>query len=297
MPKAMHQKVLLITATSFLGKKLYQILSSEFTVIGTYHASSKGMQGLVPLDITRETDVTRCIIQHNPDIVVVTAAMSNVDACEQQKEQCHALQVQGIQNIAQQCSQRKLVYFSTDFVFDGEKGNYTEDDQPNPQSYYASTKREGEKIVQGIKDHLICRVAVLYGYDADNPKFINQVIQSLRKHASVKAITDQFRTPTLIDEIAEAVLKLLQKDATGIYHVVGEDRLSFYEMAHSVAEVFSLDARLIQPVNAAQLKQIASRPRDSSLCIERLKSEGIFMSSFKQGLFKLKTQMEGCKTT
>ncbi|MBD3313750.1 dTDP-4-dehydrorhamnose reductase [Candidatus Woesearchaeota archaeon] len=286
-------KVLVTGAAGFLGTKIMQTLKNDLELVGT---DRQGKEGYQIMDITDRNEVISVIGKEKPDAVIHCAAMTDVDASETEKEKARKINVEGASNVVDACEQygSTIVYISTDFIFEGDRGGYKEEDEPNPLSYYAKTKLEAENIVrQRSSDYLIIRPEVLYGYNGNRSErsFTIWVYDNLKKGNHINVVDDQYNTPTLIDDIAEAISKLLKKDSKGIYHVAGPERLSRYEMAVKLAEVFGFDKNLIKPITSDKLKQKAKRPKDSSLDTEKLKKEGINMHTFEQGLRIMKGQM------
>ena len=290
-------KILITGAAGFLGKKLRSILEKKFSfeVICT-DRSGNSETGCVKMDITDAEKVMNVITNIKPDAVIHCAAMSDVDGCEDNKKLAMTINRDGSANIAEACNaiDALMVHISTDFVFDGAKGNYAEDDEPNPLSYYAKTKLEGENAVKK-KAHkfIIIRPEVLYGYNGDGSErsFTIWVHDNLKAGKEIRVVDDQFNTPTLIDDLAMAIGKLIKKNKLGIWHVAGPERLSRYEMAVQLAEVFGYDASLIKRIKSSELKQKALRPLDSSLNTEKLNKAGISMHGFREGLAIMKGQM------
>ena len=288
-------KILITGAAGFLGKKLITILSKDkaVTLIPTDRVGNK----VEKMDITDKEEVMCVFAAHKPDVAIHCAAMSDVDGCEDQKERAMAINRDGTANVVEACNAADalLVHISTDFVFDGRKGGYAEEDKPHPLSYYAKTKYEGEKRVRNRSSKwMVVRPEVLYGYNGDGSErsFTIWVYDSLKAGKNIRVVDDQFNTPTLIDDIAIAIGKLIKKDARGIWHVAGPDRLSRYGMAVILADEFKYDKRLIIPIKTSELRQKALRPQDSSLNTEKLKRAGILMHKFREGVRIMKGQME-----
>ncbi len=281
-------KILITGAHGLLGTKLMKILSKKFDVIGTDIKDSD-----YQLDISIKKKVIVLFNKIKPDIIIHCAAYTDVDGCEINKKQAYNVNVIGTKNIAKasELINAKLMYISTDFVFDGKKGNYNEKDKPNPLSYYAQTKYEGEKFVREHPNHLIARSSVLYGYnhENDNFNFTKWIIDSLKEGKQLRIVTDQINSPTLIDDIAYALIKLFDKN--GIYNVVGPEAMSRYGFAVKIAEVFGFDKKLITPITSKEFPQKAVRPKDVSLDISKIKKLGIKMSNVKKGAMKIKKQM------
>lgn len=284
------KKVLIIGASGFLGNKLREVFSKEFQVYGTYY--SNPIKDLIQLDIRDEVKVNGLIEEINPDIILLTAAITNVDLCEKDRDLAEAVNHKGVETIVKYSKNRKLIYYSTDSVFDGEKGDYKEEDIPSPLNHYSKTKLLGEETVKTIKNHLILRTCMLYSDQAESPKFINWLIRSLREDKKVNVAVDLAATPTLIDDLAQATLALVKSDKEGIYHASGATALSCYEMAMKIVDVFKYDKSLIFQCKNEDLKREARRPKNSSLNISKLEKEGILMSGFEQGMRKIKESLK-----
>lgn len=284
-------KVLIVGASGFLGTKMLKVLGQKFDVYGTY--ASRKKEGLTYLDVTDVEQVTDTISEHGPDVTIYAGGLTNVDSCQVDKDVAWKFNVTGTTNLVDACKKSKFIYISTDFVFDGLHGNYSERDEPNPVNYYGRTKFEGEKIAKQLPDHLTLRVARLYGYNGkgDKTNFVRFVVDSLRAKKPVKAVSDQYGCPTLIDDIAAAAAELIKKDKKGIYHCCGSERTSMYDFARTVADVFKLNAGLITPITTNELEQVAKRPTDASLNISKLNKTGIKMSDVRTGLLKMREAM------
>jgi dTDP-4-dehydrorhamnose reductase len=241
------------------------------------------------IDITKP-EIVRYIEKVTPDIVIHCAAFTNVDLCETRREKAWLTNVTGTENVVTACTaiHAKVVYISTDFVFDGTGRMYTEEDSPNPINYYGKTKLEGEKIVQEMDDYIIVRTSVLYGWH--HPlNFVTWVLNELQNEKNIRIVTDQYTCPTLADNLAEVVLELCEKDVTGLYHVTGTERISRYDFAKKIADVFGLDASFMTPVKSEDLAQKAPRPKDSSLSTQKIKAIiDTPLLSVKEGLQEMK---------
>lgn len=282
----MQERVLIIGANGLLGTALMRNLSEEFSVTGTYHACPAA--GLIPLDIVDAKEVERVITEIDPAIVLLPAAATDVDRCERDHAFAEAVNVRGAANVVACCARRKLVYYSTDSVFSGERGDYRETDQLGPVNYYSETKVRAEEIVRHVPQHLILRTAMLYGSRRDSPRFINWLIRNLAAGRAVPVATDLSANPTLIDDLTHATRELLRKNRIGTYHVAGATPLDCYTMAHTVATVFGFDPTLIVPKTAAELGRAAKRPKNPTLNIGKLEAEGIRMSTFAAGLQRVR---------
>jgi dTDP-4-dehydrorhamnose reductase len=247
------------------------------------------------VDIVNKEQVLSIFRKLRPNAVIHAAAETNVDKCETQKERALNVNVKGTQNVAEACDEvgAKLVHISTDYVFDGEKGHYKEEDKPNPISYYGLTKLEGERqVVAHCRNYVILRTSVLYGWHPWKQNFATLVISQLRQNKEISVVEDHYNTPTLADNLAEMILQALQRDLKGLYHASGSERISRYEFAKKIAESFQLDSNLIQSAKMSQLAAwIAKRPRDSSLSTDKIRKQLRTRSlNITEGLDRMKTE-------
>jgi len=277
-------KILVIGGGGQLGSKILLRAGQRYDLYTTYMTRMPlADQGKAyRVDKTDRNSISQAIEKCVPDVVIDTAALHNVDYCETHKDEAKAVNLLGTKNVAEACSEIgvKMVFVSTDYVFDGKKGDYKEDDPTNPVNYYGISKLDGEKAVQQTcENHIIVRPSVIYSWipssqlESSSGKPLNFAMwltQKLEKKEPVNIVTDQYGSPTLADSLAEAILKMCEEDITGLYHVAGKDRLSRYEFAIKLAEEMGYDQSLIHPIETSQLRQVASRPMDSSLNIEKI---------------------------
>ncbi len=308
-------KKILITGTNgLLGQKLvYNLIKREdvqviATSVGANRLLKKTGYVYESLDITSKTELEKIFSKYNPDVVINTAAMTNVDACETKQEECWALNVIAVQNIVNVLENSSplergrgevkplLIHLSTDFIFDGEKGTeYLETDTPNPQSYYALSKFESEKIVQKSKiNWAIVRTIIIYGI-VDNMSRTNIVLwakDALTKGQKINVVDDQFRSPTLAEDLAAGCISIADKGATGIYHMSGKETMSILELVYKVAEFWKLDKSLVNPIKSNTLNQAAKRPPYTGFVIDKAKHDlGYNPHSFVEGLEILDKQL------
>jgi dTDP-4-dehydrorhamnose reductase len=203
-----------------------------------------------------------------PEIIINCAAYSDVDACEDNHELADRMNIELPANLLKYSSAR-LVHYSSDYVFNGENGPYSESDQPDPINYYGRTKLESEKLLQNSgRDYLIVRTNVLYGL-ANNvrPNFITWLVDCLKQHKPVSIVTDQYNNPTYAGNLAEASIEALDLGLTGILHIGGADYLSRYDTALLTAKALNLNVKLIGRTSSDQLRQKARRPAKGGLNI------------------------------
>ncbi|MGQ0829172.1 MAG: SDR family oxidoreductase [Bacteroidota bacterium] len=301
------KKILITGSNGLLGQKLiYTLLNrKDVEVI----ASSVGANRLIKqngyqyesLDITNKKEVEKIISKYKPDVVINTAAMTNVDACETKREECRALNVTAVQHIVDAISSSSpathLIHLSTDFIFDGKKGSeYIETDKPNPESYYALSKYEAEKVLEKSKiKWAIARTIIVYGI-VDNMSRSNIVLwakDALTKGQKINVVDDQFRAPTLAEDLAGGCILIADKGVTGIYHLSGPDTFSVLELVYQVADFWKLDRSLITPSKSDTLNQAAKRPPRTGFIIDKARKElGYHPHSFTEGLAFLDRQLK-----
>jgi dTDP-4-dehydrorhamnose reductase len=231
-----------------------------------------------------------------PDVIVNCAAITNVDACETERELAWKVNVGGVENIveAAQRTGATVVHVSSDYVFDGRNGPYTEEDRPEPLSYYGKSKLAGENILRASGlPYLIARTMILYGFAPGvKANFVLWLIQSLEKGTPVRIVDDQIGNPTLADDLAYGIIRGLDLGKTGIFNIAGRDIASRYDFALRIARAFALDESLITPIKTAQLRQPAPRPLKSGLITLKAEVElGISPSTIEQGLAVVKNQI------
>jgi dTDP-4-dehydrorhamnose reductase len=269
-------KLLITGASGLLGTKLCEIALRRNHEVYSAYSQHRPLHGtpvkLNILDLKAEQQILDKI---KPQGVVHAAALTDVDKCEMEKELAWKINVEATTNLAQLCKEHDafLVYVSTDYVFDGEKGMYKEMDGPAPINHYGLTKLKGEEAVQTLDKYCIARGSVIYGSTPATGKtnFALWLLDKLRKKEEVKIITDQWNSPTLNVSMAEMILQILEKRVNGIFHLAGATRLSRYEFAEHLAETFNLDPKYIKPVQSEHVKWIAQRPKDSSLDVSKAK--------------------------
>ena len=268
---------ILVTGTNgLLGSKIVKLAEQSFEVIPTHH-TRPSFKGSIKMDMTNSAEVSQVVANTKPDLVLHVAAETGVDKCEKNRDEAWRINAEGTKSIAAACGKlgSKLIYVSTDYVFDGEKGLYVETDRPNPLNYYGWTKLKGEEFVaEYCQNYSIARTSVLYGWHEWKVNFARWVIESLKRKEPIVVVDDHYNSPTLADNLAEVLLELAQADLVGIYHTAGSERISRYNFAVEIAKKFDLDVSMIAPVKMNELKMwIAKRPRDSSLCINKAQKQ------------------------
>lgn len=292
------QRVMIIGAAGLLGQYLSaKAVERGLDVTATFNRIRPEQKEvpLVHLDITDPDAVDTVISRASPDVVFLPSALTNVDHCETHPQQAWAVNAEGTFNVASACKNvgARLLYVSTDYVFNGEKGEkYYEFDTPDPISVYAQTKLEGERLALDASRHnIVARVSVLYGWNrvSDKTNFVTWTIHQLRRGSETNLFGDQSVTPTYAPNAAEIMITMAQENGTGLYHVAGPNCLSRYEMGLQIAETFGLDASLCKKVRTEDVALPAKRGKVTCLDINRVQAEfNITTSSFAAGLADMK---------
>jgi dTDP-4-dehydrorhamnose reductase len=303
-------KILITGSNGLLGQKLvYKLrgfpeIKCIATALGTNRLVEQSGYSFESLDITDQKNVEEIFTKHKPDVVINTAAMTNVDACESQRELCWLLNTTAVANQVKTLEQLKkihpnyqphFIHLSTDFIFDGTHGPLDENAQPNPLSYYAESKLASEKIVQAASiDWAIARTVLVYGI-VDNMSRSNIVLwvkANLEQGKTINVVDDQFRTPTLAEDLADGCILIAQKRAKGIYNISGKDFYSILELAHIVADYYQLDKSLIRPSKSTDIKQPAQRPPITGFIIDKARKDLNYEPhSFIEGIKILEEQI------
>jgi len=267
-------KLLITGASGLLGHKVAQLaLKKNHEVHSIYKEHPTNLGNPIKLDLTDQSEVFKAISRLNPEVVIHAAAYTDVDGCEVNKDSAWKVNAEATKHIAMASTSisAHLIYVSTDYIFDGENGLYSEDDSPNPINYYGYTKLKGEELVkEHAKEWCIARASVIYGWDrAHKPNFATWLINNLNQRREVKILMDQYVSPTLNTNLAEMLLEIAERRITGILHTAGATRVSRQEFALKLAEVFNLNMDLIKSAKMNEMPWKAKRPKDSSLNVSR----------------------------
>lgn len=290
------KKILLTGSNGLLGQKLVSLLSNKPDI--QLFASAKGNNRLpfhdgytyLALDVTNEKEVQTTFDNIKPDVVIHTAAMTNVDQCETEKELCTVMNVEAVKYLVNACQKNDtfLIHLSTDFIFDGLAGPYDENAMPNPISFYGESKLAAEKVIIASKiKWAIARTVLVYGIVADMSRtnIILWVKKSLENGKKINVVTDQFRTPTLAEDLAIGCWQIAENESVGIFNISGKDLLTPYEMAIKTADYFGLDKTLITQADSSTFSQPAKRPPRTGFIIDKATSLiGYKPHSFDEGI-------------
>ncbi len=275
------KRILIVGSNGMLGQRLteYFLAKEEVELL----ASSAEDESFIPgvafrkIDITHKEEVKKIINDFYPDVIINTAAYTNVDGCESNRELAWGVNVTGVANLthyAWACDAH-MIHISSDYVFDGENGPYTENDMVHPVSYYGRTKLASENTLRGSGVFgTIIRTNVLYGpAKYGRPDFVKWVVNSLREGKTIRIVTDQINNPTYIDDLVSAILRIVDYTKEGLYHIGGKEFLSRFDFTLRIADFFGLDKNLILPIKTAELNQAAKRPLKSGLITLKAESE------------------------
>ena len=299
----MFEKVLVTGGNGLLGTKMVGLLLSEgrrpISASLEPDATNRflGEFPYFEVDITDGKEVIELFRRTQPEAVVHTAAFTAVDACETQKELSWQVNVVGTANVARACKEMgaRLVHISTEYVFDGERGPYTEEDMPHPISHYGLTKLESEKAVRECcSNWAIARTTVLFGHSPNvRPSFVAWLVDKLSKGERVRVVDDQVGSPTLADNLAQMLLALLDSNCRDVYNTVGDSIIDRYTFSLAVADLFGLDPKLIDRIKTRELNQPAPRPLKAGLLMDKFKRDfpGVQVLTVEQALLELKRQM------
>ena len=268
-------RFLITGASGLLGSKVAEkaILEGHEVYSGfNQHEARTGIP--VKLNLTTQENITKVFNLSKPEIVVHAGAITNVDKCEENKQLAWNVNVDGTKRIVELSRENKafLIYVSTDYVFSGKKGMYTETDETKPINHYGTTKLEGEKIVHNhMPEWCIARPSVIYGSvpAAGKINFALWVLDKLKKGEQIKIITDQCISPTFNTNLAEMIIEVAQRRLTGIYHLAGATPINRYDFACLLAETFNLDKKLVKPAKSEEMNWNAERPKNTSLNVDK----------------------------
>jgi dTDP-4-dehydrorhamnose reductase len=280
-------KALIIGSSGALGKVLFNDLSKHFEVYGTY--KEKRLDGLIKLDIARKNEVKSLIEEIKPSLIVILSAKTNVEECEKNKEECDLINFKSVENILDVSEGKKIVFISTDAIFDGEKEIYSEEDSPNPQNNYGNSKLLAEKvIISKSRDYLIIRTSRLFGENCG--KFINKILENLKNGKEVFVPKENYGNFTYIPSLSKVITDLILNKKKGIYHACGEKKTSLEEAAFKIAEIFNLDQSLIHLVDKDYFNKVVKRP-SVVLDTNKLKKENLEVTGLEEGLRKFKNPL------
>jgi dTDP-4-dehydrorhamnose reductase len=297
------KKILITGSNGLLGQKLIDLYlkNNDVKLIATARGINRyptddGYEYAI-MDITSFEQVQEVIKKYKPHCIINTAAMTNVDQCEEDMVGAENLNINAVSHLIDAANQvdAHFIQLSTDFIFDGKAGPYKEDDEPNPLSFYGKTKLEAEKIIRTKSNKWsIIRTILVYGivHDMSRSNIVLWAKNALEKGQPLKIVDDQFRSPTLAEDLAIGCQLVEQKEAEGIYNISGKDQMSIVSLVERVADYFQLDKSSIERVSSSTLNQPAKRPPITGFNLERsIKELGYNPHSFEEGIELLMRQL------
>jgi dTDP-4-dehydrorhamnose reductase len=293
------KRILVVGSNGMLGQRAWSFFSKKENIAllacSVEDESVCSGADYVSCDLTIRDDIKKIILDFYPDFVINAAAFTNVDKSESDREMAWKINVKGVEYLAEACRiiDAHLVHISSDYIFDGTNGPYSEKAKPNPLGYYGRTKLASENALKiSGAFNTILRTNVLYGIADSRPDFVRWVVSSVRSGKPIKIVTDQFNNPTFIDDLVQAISKIIEYKKQGIYNIGGKEFLSRFEFTNIIADFFNLNKELISPIQTEELKQPAKRPLKSGLITLKAESEiGYRPHSITEALSKMKKEL------
>jgi dTDP-4-dehydrorhamnose reductase len=289
----MAGKVMIIGGTGLVGNALMRAWKAQGAEVSaaTYHCHASG--SFLQLDMQEEAKVRALLNQWKPDVVAVPAANPYVDYCELHPEETRRVNVDGTLNVARACREigARMIFYSSDYVFDGVKGVYTEEDAPCPINEYGRQKAEAERgVLAADPRNLVIRTSGAYGWQWEPKNLVLQICSKLANGEVMRLADDIRYNPTYVENLAEITAALVAAEARGVYHVVGAEKIVRYEFARRVAKVFGLDESLLRAVPVSALHSPTPRPKESSLRTDKVRAAvGVAPIGVDEGLSRMQT--------
>lgn len=300
----LYNRVLVTGANGLLGQAMVRRMSAspEYDVLATARDDTPRFEdascGYTPVDVTDPSAVKAVFQDFTPNVVINCAAMSDVAACERNRNEAWAVNARAVKRLAKHCSDSgaRLVQVSTDFVFNGKRGPYDETARPDPVNYYGRTKLAGENAVReaGRSNWAIVRTVLLYGTGRRlrRSNIVLRTLDTLSKNEQMHVVDDQYRTPTYVEDLAAGIERLVHFEKKGIYHLSGRELVSVYEFVSTAAEVFGRDDSLIEPVPSDYFDDDVERPLRTGFIILKAETElGYAPHTLEDGLRELKQDL------
>lgn len=302
----MKTKIFVIGAKGLLGSNIVNTNDKKYSFFEGFNQAlgNSSKSNSIKVDITKFEDCEK-IIKINPDVIIHTAAITDVDYCEKNKEKAYSVHVLGTQNLCKIAKKLncKIFYISTDSVFSGDCINNKENDMTKPINYFAKTKFMAENEIKKLDNHLILRTSVLYGFESSISiksrskytkamNFVLWVLSNLNENKQIRIVNDQFSNPTLVDNLVDIIFHCIEKNLTGIYHATDLTCINRYEFTKKIATVFGYDESLITSISSNDLNQFAKRPLLTCLDCSKIIKTGIKIHDVDSSLNKLYEQIK-----
>ncbi len=283
-------KLLVLGGSGLIGNALLKNYKNEFDILTTFYKNHISIKNVRSFQYSFPNDLNNLrelLEKEKPDVLVNTMGYSNIDFCELNKSDTEMLHVEVTEKICKLCENigTKQIFLSSDYVFDGEKGNYSEDDVPNPVNYYGLSKLKAEQLILKNPINTVIRTSVIYDWDY-RARFFNSVIKNLQNNQEVNATTDVYNSVTFLDNLVESIFKVITLNQNGIFHVVDSACVNRFEFAEMIAKIFRLDKNLIKTVSVQdEPKNIAKRPKNACLNNSKAKKElGLNFNTIEEGV-------------
>ena len=296
-----YSQILISGGSGFLGWNLARYAAKDYDVFLTYRKHQININGCEPpyyVDLRNEHVVEELLDDIHPEVIIHTAALANADACEQRRPVAHAINVNGTRHLVERAEEigARFVYISTDMVFDGDSGNYREEQRPKPVNYYGETKLLGEKVVREVSsNYLIVRTALMYGHGNEaNGCFSDWLYKGLHGQKPISLFTDQYRTPLYVQDGARAIFEAIEHPVKNeIFHLGGGERLTRYDFGKTFCEIWGFDEQHLHPVQMKEIQTVAKRGYDCSLNSDKIQKILSFqLSDVRSGLQQMKDSQE-----
>ena len=299
--RLVKNRILITGSNGMLGQRAVQFYSSkenvELLATSVEEKSVVDSVDYISSDIKNRDEIKKVIHDYYPDFIIHTGAFTNVDLSEKLREDAWKINVKGVEYIAEaaRAIDAHIIHISTDYIFDGKDGPYSENAKPNPVGYYGRTKLASENALRISGTFFtILRTNVLYGIAPNSrPDFVRWVINSLEKNDKIRIVKDQINNPTFIDDLVQGINKIIEFKKTGTYNIGGKEFLSRLDFTFQIAEYFNLDKNLINPITTEELKQPAKRPLKSGLLILKAETElGYKPHTITESLAAMKKELD-----
>jgi len=289
----MPRKILLTGALGQLGKAVIDQLEPKYMLIPTDILESSKYSNYLKLDISDVNNIEKVIAEESPDVIINLAAMTDVDGCELDPTKAKLINTESVKGLLKYHS-CKFIQISSDYVFDGTSGPYSEDDETNPVSVYGETKLDAELYIEkNSTNWCIIRTNVLFDYDEyAQASFVKWVVDSLSDGKQINVVNDQWNNPTWTQDLAKVIEQIVDNDVQGKYHYGGADYLNRYEFAKMIADVFDLDSKLIKATDTVSLNQAAKRPLKGGLITDKIEQAlNIKINKLQDSLTEIKSRL------
>lgn len=292
-------RILVVGANGLLGQRLISFYAGKQNIelLGCSIEEKPFLSGItyIKCDITSREEVKKLIFDFYPDVIINAAGFTNVDLSEKERETAWKINVKGVEYLAEACRtiDAKIIHISTDYIFNGLNGPYDENAKVDPLGYYGRTKLASENALRiGAVTYSVIRTNVLYGIANSRPDFVRWVINNLTDKKQIRVVNDQINNPTYVEDLVQAINKIIELDKYNLYNIGGKDFLNRFEFGVKIADYFNLDKSLILPIVTEELKQPAKRPLKSGLITIKAETElGYKPHSILEALGKIKKQL------